>query len=275
MVANAVHFGLPSTGYLHLGNGYTAEYVQVGRGEPLVLVPGLAGGISLLEPLIRDLSQNFQVTAYQLRGEDQGLFERNFGFDQLVTDLDQVITTLGLERPGLLGVSFGAAIALDYATRFSPKLSFLAVQGAAMNFDPGLFGNVAREVLNRLPLPCDSPFLNQFFSILIGNRCREGEQFDFVVNRCWRTDQSVMAHRFALLDEYNVTSKICSLSVPTLVLGCEQDFVVPPAQVENLAGEIREARFQRLPSAGHFAFVTHAREIACQVQGFQKDLQTT
>jgi hypothetical protein len=32
-----------------------------GQGEPLLLVPGLAGGLPLMAPLVRQLSQDFQV----------------------------------------------------------------------------------------------------------------------------------------------------------------------------------------------------------------------
>src|SRR5262249_54030907 len=48
---------------------YNAEFVEWGDGPPLVLVPGLAGGIELIEPLARELAHHFRVVSYQLRGE--------------------------------------------------------------------------------------------------------------------------------------------------------------------------------------------------------------
>ena len=57
------------------------------------------------------------------------------------------------------------------------------MQGVGKRFNPGFFGEVARKVLDRLPLPNDNPFINQFFSVLMGDRRRQGDRFDFVVDR--------------------------------------------------------------------------------------------
>lgn len=271
MVASAAPIHCPRTGYLQLRDGYVCEYLVAGYGEPIVLVPGLAGGIALLDPLIECLSAKYRVITYQLRGEERGLFERRFGFPQLVRDLGEIIERFGLERPGLVGASFGGAIALDFATRMSSRLSFLAVQGASSKFELGLFGDVARKVLDRLPLSSDNPFINQFFSVLMGGRRRDGDRFDFIVDRCWRTDQSVMAQRFSMLDDYDVENRIRAIRVPTLVLGGERDMLVPSAMSRHIAQLAPNARFQEVEAAGHLAFVTHAEQMTSRIREFQQD----
>jgi hypothetical protein len=42
-------------------NHYTAEYMEWGEGAPLILVPGLAGGVGLVSPLASCLAQHFRV----------------------------------------------------------------------------------------------------------------------------------------------------------------------------------------------------------------------
>src|SRR5262245_32146818 len=61
--------GIGRTGTAHLRH-YTARYCEWGSGPPLLLVPGLAGGIELLGPLAALLARDFRVISYQLRGED-------------------------------------------------------------------------------------------------------------------------------------------------------------------------------------------------------------
>lgn len=268
MVASRFQFRAASSGYLHLPRSFTAEFVIEGQGQPLVLVPGLAGGVRLLRPLIDCLKSSYRVIAYDLRGEDSGLFDRGYGFGQLVDDLDAVIRGLGLERPGLLGVSFGGAIALDYATQRSSRLSFLALQGTGIRYQPSLFGDVARQVLDRLPLPVDSPFVNQFFNLLIGGKRRPGDQFDFVVDSCWRTDQSMMAYRLGLLDGFDASDRLDHIDCPVLATVGGQDILVGEAEARELAQSAPEGRFQRLDGAGHFAFVTHPDKLAAQVLSF-------
>ena len=45
------------------------------------------------------------------------------------------------------------------------------------------------------PLPSDSGFVNQFFNVLHGTKPEPGPLPDFVVERCWETDQCVMARK--------------------------------------------------------------------------------
>jgi pimeloyl-ACP methyl ester carboxylesterase len=239
-----------------------------GQGQPLVVVPGLAGGLDLLDPLIAELSRSFTVYAYQLRGEEFGIFDRAYDLGRLADDLASVIRGLGLERPGLLGVSFGGAIALELASRNSVPLSFLSLQGSADRFDGGLFGAVARRVLGGMPLPPDNPFVNQFFHLLVGSRGLPEERFNFLVDRCWRTDQSVMSHRLELLGGFDRSALRERIKVPTLAVGTENDVIVPAKQVREMARQLPTAVYRELRSAGHFAFVTHPGDVANSVRRF-------
>lgn len=245
---------------MSLPGGATADYYRRGTGEPLVVVPGLAGGVALLQPLLERLSHQYEVTAIELRGERDAWFDRAYDLDTLADDLDYALRSLRLERPNLLGVSFGGAVALRYALRHPRQLGSLTLQGTGSCFVPSLFTRAARAVLDRMPLPTDSPFVNQFFRILVGgappNVCGEDE-FRYIVEHCWATDQSVMSHRLAVLDGFDVEDELPRLQVPTLVLAGKCDAVVPAAAMRNLARRLPRASLCRLDSAGHFAFVTH------------------
>src|SRR5262245_40297475 len=112
-------------GYAHLSN-YTVEYSEIGSGPPIVLVPGLAGGVDLLGPLARNLSSRFKVISYQLRGEDNCFaLRRPFGLIDLVKDLNEFLNLMCLESPAIFGLSFGGVIALEFAARYPHRLSHL------------------------------------------------------------------------------------------------------------------------------------------------------
>src|SRR5262245_36705542 len=158
--------GAGRAGCAHLQH-YTVEYCEWGEGPPLVLVPGLAGGLELVAPLARVLSRQFRVIAYQLRGQDGGFaLRRRLGMRELLEDLAEFLDWHCLEAPALLGVSFGGALALSFAIRFPHRLGLLGIQGAGVRFEPGLLRQIAGSVLARYPLPPDSPFVNQFFNLL-------------------------------------------------------------------------------------------------------------
>ncbi|MBY0524076.1 MAG: alpha/beta hydrolase [Gemmataceae bacterium] len=267
--------GSGRSGYAQLSH-YTASWREWGEGPPLVLVPGLAGGYELLGPLARILASRFRVISYQLRGEDDCFaLRRRFGLPDLVGDLAEFIDWHGLERPTVLGVSFGGALALDFATRFPGRLRALAVQGAGARFERGLLQQVAGTVLNRYPLPPDNPFINQFFNLLFGGRQKPDALFRFVTKQCWQTDQSVMAHRFHLVEQFNLTGKLHRVQVPTLALTGDRDLLVSPSSLAALEEGLPTARLVRLNNCGHLAFVTQPERVAEELNRFLRDFDNS
>ncbi|MCS6851704.1 MAG: alpha/beta hydrolase [Gemmataceae bacterium] len=248
---------------------YSAEYREWGEGPPLVLVPGLAGGFELLGALARALADGFRVISYQLRGEDDCFaLRRRFGLADLANDLAEFLDWHGLERPAVFGVSFGGAIALELAVRRPGRIAALAAQGVATRFESNLIQQVAASILSGIPLPADNPFVNQFFNLFFGARQAPGPLFEFVTRQCWRTDQSVMAHRFRLMEQFDLAGRLDRLAVPVLFLAGDRDLLVSARSLQTLAGQLPRCRVVRLVDCGHLACVTHPCRVADEVRRF-------
>lgn len=259
------------SGFAHLTH-YTASYCEWGSGPPLILVPGLAGGYELLGPLARHLARHHRVISYQLRGEEDCFaLRRSFGLEDLVRDLAEFIAFHQLERPAVMGVSFGGVLALEYAVRYPLGLRSLIVQGAGARFERGLLERIAGHVLTRYPLPSDSPFVNQFFNLLFGGRQRPGPLLDFVARHCWQTDQAVMAHRFRLVERFDIRERLERVRVPGLVVTGDRDVLVSPGSHQALCRGIADCRQVRLEKAGHLAFATQPERVARAVREFLED----
>jgi len=258
--------GRTGTAYLKY---YNAQYCVWGHGPPLVLVPGLAGGYELLGPMARLLARHFRVISYQLRGEDDCFaLRRHFDLPDLVEDLREFLDWMGLERPNVLGVSFGGTLALELAARHPLRLNTLTVQGAGAQFERSLLQQVAGLILSRYPLPPDSPFVNQFFNLLFGSKQRPGPLFEFVTRQCWQTDQSVMAHRFAMVESFDMQARLHRITAPTLILTGERDLLVSPTSLAKLAEGVTDSKTVSLRGCGHLAFVTRPECVAAEVKQF-------
>lgn len=252
------------------------EVVRIGVGEPIVLVPGMAGGCRLLAPLAQRLvRRGFEVILCGLRGEQTGA-GLSRGIDRigdLAGDLDRVIEQLGLERPLVMGVSFGGAVALEWAVEHPHRLGGLILQGVESRFRPNVGSMITRRVLERYPLPRDNGFLNQFFNLLYGGKPDPGPLVDFVVERCWETDQGVLAQRLRALESFDVSDRLDRLDAPTLVMAGSRDAIVPAARQKAMAAEIAHSRFVALEGAGHIGFLTHGDEFVRAVVRFRRELQ--
>lgn len=253
--------------------GEDCDVVVMGRGEPLVVVPGMAGGWRLAAPLLRALSRRHQVISYDLRGDRTdgagplGATRTPYvEIGQHAADLAALIDQLGLERPSVMGVSFGGAIALEMAVEHPRSLDTLIVQGMESKFRASTASAIVRHVLERYALPPDSPFINQFLNLLYAKKPEAGPAHDLIVERIWQTPQTVMAHRLAQLEQFDVTDRLWRLDVPTLVLAGAKDAIISASRQKRLAQEISGARYEAIDGAGHIAFVTHADAMARQVR---------
>jgi pimeloyl-ACP methyl ester carboxylesterase len=256
---------------LRIGNEWV-DVVRMGRGDPLVLVPGLAGSWKLLFPLARVLARHFDVILPALRGDGSywGEIEshpsRACDVSDYAQDLAFLVDHLGLELPAVLGVSFGGAIALEFAAQHPHRLGALVVNGVEARFHRTIGSKIARLALERFPLPNDNPFINQFFHLLYGAKPEPGPLVDFVVDRIWETDQSIMAQRLAQLESFDVSDRLSRIDAPTLVLAGDRDVIVPVARQQTLAKQISGARFAAIEKAGHLAFLTHRAEFVRHVR---------
>jgi 3-oxoadipate enol-lactonase len=186
--------------------------------------------------------------------------------DDLAKDLDRIIDALRVERPVVLGVSFGGAVALQWAVTNPGRVGGLILQGVEARFRPNLGSTITRRVLERFPLPSDNRFLNQFFNLLHGCKPEPGPLVDFVVEQCWQTDQSVVVRRLSALESYDVSDALDVIEAPTLVLAGSRDAIVPARRQQALAAAISSARYVLLEGAGHIGFLTHGEEVVHHVE---------
>ena len=250
---------------------YTPEYMTVGEGQSIVLVPGLAGGYGLLGRLAGLLAKDFHVVTYELRGEREPLpTGTDLSLEALATDLGHLLDYLQLERPVVLGVSFGTAVALEFAISQAGRVGSLVLQGADTRFRASLVNSVGKELLSRVPLPHDSPFVNQFFRLFFSRMEQPGTLVDFVTRRCWGTDQGVMVRRLAMLETIDFEDRLDAIQVPTLVMAAEHDLFASAVGQRTLAERIPDAELVTIPKAGHLAFLTKPKTVARLTREFHQ-----
>jgi pimeloyl-ACP methyl ester carboxylesterase len=256
------------------------DVARLGRGDPLVLVPGLAGSWKLLFPLARLLARHFDVIVPGLRGDGlpRGDLDshpiRVCDVGEYARDLAFLIDHLGLECPALLGVSFGGAIALEFAVEHPHRLGALIVSGVEARFQRTIGSTIARRALERFPLPSDNPFINQFFHLLYGAKPEPSPLVDFVVDRIWETDQRIMAQRLAQLESFDVSDRLWRIDAPTLVLAGARDVIVPVARQRAMSEGISGARFELIANAGHVGFLTHRAEVVRDIRRHLDQVKT-
>jgi pimeloyl-ACP methyl ester carboxylesterase len=127
-----------------LRNGIRLHHIAVGDGPDLVLIHGITGNLAVwhlqMVPLLFD---HFRVMTYDLRGHGYSEMPMTgYDADTMADDLLQLLDALEIERPMIVGHSYGADIALYFAHLYSERVSrVVAIEGAL----PALVGARNRE----------------------------------------------------------------------------------------------------------------------------------
>lgn len=116
--------------------GYKIHYVEVGKGEPVILIPGSFSTYRTWNRIIPLLSDHYQLLALDYVGTgDSDKPESGFRYttDEQANLVAKIIKKLGLGRVNLVGVSYGGVIVLNLATRY-PELvnKVVSIEGSVI-----------------------------------------------------------------------------------------------------------------------------------------------
>lgn len=285
-----------ATGWLDVGDGHRMYYEQCGRAEGLPVVflhggPGSGGS-----PRHRQLfdSQRCRVILFDQRGcgrsLPRGALHGNTS-DKLVADIEQLRRHLGIERWLVVGGSWGAGLALAYATAHPASCLGLVLRGVFLGraSDLDWFFQQARQLLpdawaalaQQAPVAARGDLLRWLSAGL------QGEQPQQALTRAkaWEAWEASMsqhqsvpprpelseADAAALVDKYRVQShylmngcfwgdvglleRARSLaSVPTAILHGRLDWICRPQAAWELHHNLPGSRLQWMDGCGHSPF---------------------
>jgi pimeloyl-ACP methyl ester carboxylesterase len=226
--------------------------------------------MDLVHPLAMRLARQFRVIIVQPRGEDQPYdLSSRATLEDLALDVLDFQESLGLERPLVLGLSFGGLVAIQAASLRPIRFSGVIAQGVGPQFTRTLLQRVTSQVLRWIYLPHDSSFVNQFFDLAFGMRWVLPELRQAVAELCWRTDQGVMARRFGMAENFDLEPLVDGLrQVPLLIQTAANDVVVSPEAWKPWRRALPKMTCQTIAGAGHLAFLTHLEQVSEQVERF-------
>jgi pimeloyl-ACP methyl ester carboxylesterase len=204
------------------------------------------------------LSARHRLCRYDIRGT--GLSDRrsdtDFSFATQVADLELVADSAGLERFALLGISQGAAIAIEYAARHPERVSHLVIHGgyskgwACRGPDSLRYGRALAELM-RLGWGTEPSVFRRMFAELLLPMATE-EQVSWLSEMQRRTTTGEIAAR--ILEStgvIDVSDRMKLVKAPTLVLHPRGDVMVPFDQGRIIAAGIPNATFVELETHNH------------------------
>jgi len=252
--------------------GARLHFMIGGRGRPVVLIHGNPGSSRDWTRLYASLASNFCVFAFDRPGHGQSDRPQQNGDVTVEVQarlLNSALAELGVERPILVGHSWGGALALIYALSYPDAVSGLVLLApAAFESDDGV------SFLSKLPAwPVIGDILNTLFTPLLSAWMVRTE-----LARAFAPDQVPASYLQHALAEWTLPARVkwysvdeallnaslsrfspeyAQLRMPVAIVTGDSDAIVPPKEnAFRLAGMLPHAKLHVFQGAGHqIAFV--------------------
>ena len=252
-------------------DGQTIAFERRGQGPPLVLVHGACGDSRDWRRQLDELSDEFTVIAWDAPGcgrswdppEDYGLA----GFADCLAGF---IEALGLERPHVLGLSFGSGLALELFRRHRDLPRSLVLASAYAGW-AGSLGRKEAEArrqwgLHAAERPLDE-FVGEFCDTLF-TASVPAEVVDEtveVIREFHPAGLRAMADAFADADLRDVLPEI---GVPTLLIYGDADQRSPVSVGQDLHARIPGSKFVVIAGPGHVLNAEAPERFNAEVRSF-------
>jgi class 3 adenylate cyclase/pimeloyl-ACP methyl ester carboxylesterase len=246
-------------------DGVQLAYSRMGSGPPLVKTGNWMTHLEfdfetpIWRHLYAELSRDRTLIRYDARGN--GLSDRDVeevSCETFVSDLEAVVDAANLDRFALLGISQGCAVSVAYAARHPERVTCLILLGGFVlgrakraRSEAETEQEAAMLTLMRLGWGEENPAFRQLFtSRFIPDATKEQADWFNELERISISPEDAVRNRTAT-NNFDVSTLLALVSVPTLVMHARDDAVVPFEQGRRLAAGIPGARFVPLPSRNH------------------------
>jgi pimeloyl-ACP methyl ester carboxylesterase len=235
-------------------DGLSVAYQRVGEGPPLVLLHGYVGdGATTWRPQLEGLSDEFTVVAWDAPGAGRSSDPpESFGIAGYADCLAAFLDRLGLERPHVIGLSFGGALAIEFCHRYPSVPTTLILASGYAGWAGSLPAEVAEQRLSQALVLADlSP--DEFVETLLPTMFSEATPREAVdaFGAALREFHPVGFRAMARASAEDLGGALPHINVPTLLVYGDNDVRAPLTVAEHLHAAISDATLVVLPGTGH------------------------
>lgn len=236
---------------------YSVYYESYGEGKPLVILNGIMMSTVSWQSFVKSLSQyNLLILLDML---DQGNSSKMVGqsYDQSlqVEVIKALVDHLSLDKIYLFGISYGGEVAMKFALKYQERLERLLLFNTTAKTSPWLreigyawnkaSGDGQAYYSTTIPTIYSPQFFNRNTAWI---EQRKSILLPIFSNPAF-TDAMVRLTDSA--EFHDVADQVCKIEIPTLIVGCENDYITPLAEQHYLAGQIPNSQMVIIPDSGH------------------------
>ena len=250
--------------------GLTMNIVEAGSGPAVLLLHGLGWDHSLWNPTVEKLAAHYHVIAADTRGHGgTDKPDGPYDMDMFARDYAALADALGLTRMCVIGLSQGGMVAQKLALLRPELVSSLVLISTSCKSAPSLRDNMEARIAAMDKM---------------GPEAAAGIAAESIFSPGWRAANPAALARFIswrsvmpsaplnaatrALYEFNLSSDLPRVAVPTLVVAGAEDVLTRPQGMEEIAALIPGAEYRLIPKSGHMIPVEQPEQLDALLDTF-------
>ena len=244
-------------------NTIDCHYSIQGKGPGLFLIHGIGASEDAWRFLVPKLSQYFTVITYDLRGHGKSpVTHKDFTFEELVLDLENIRKKTKFEKAHFVGHSLGGMIAPAYAKKFPEhtlSVGLLSTVAGRSKEDKLKIWNVINNIENNGIEKTLSTLINRWFTNeFIKKNPKLVEQR---LKQIVETDPEVFLNVFKIYANTDIFSWLKDISKPCILLTGEKDLGCSPEHNKKMAEKIKNSKLVILPNIKHSILIEKPQDV--------------
>ena len=240
------------------------KFIEVGEGEPLVLLHGLFGALSNFKDLIEYFKQHYKVVVPMLPLFDLDILHTSVG--GLAKYVHKFLEARDYKNIHLLGNSLGGHVALVYLLKHPERTKSLILTGSSGLFESGMG--------DTYPKRGDYEYIRKktevtFYDPKMATKELVDEVFSITNNRI-RVIKIIALAKSAIRN--NLGDELNNIKQPTLLIWGNNDTVTPPFVAKEFQKLIPNSELHFIDKCGHAPMMEVPDEFNIILDKFLKKL---
>ncbi|QNA44810.1 alpha/beta fold hydrolase [Lacibacter sediminis] len=242
------------------------KYIEVGEGEPLMLLHGLFGALSNFKDLLDYFSKRNKVVVPMLPLFELDLLHTSVG--GLEKYVQKFIEFKGYDNIHMLGNSLGGHVALVHVLKHPQRIKSLILTGSS-----GLFENGMGDTY---PKRGDYEYIRKktevtFYDPAMATKELVDEVYD-IVNQRLKVIKVIALAKSAIRN--NLGDELKEIKTPTLLIWGNNDTITPPFVGKEFNKLIPNSELHFIDKCGHAPMMERPDEFNEILNGFLTKLNT-
>jgi pimeloyl-ACP methyl ester carboxylesterase len=224
------------------------------KGLPVVLLHAFPMSSGMWEPQFEAL-KSYRVLAPDFRGFGATPLVAPWFVEHAVDDLNDCLSSLGIQKSVLVGLSMGGYVALRFVEKYPSSVKALVLCDTRAEADANDNKVKRAAAVDFVRKNGVSSFVTPFLNDALASSTLTGQPkvVAFLKGVAEKSSpEAVMAALGALASRADMTAALPGIKVPTAVLVGSQDKITPLPLSEVLRSRIPGAELHLIPDAGHF-----------------------